>query len=309
MALRKLCLGVKTDPVEYRYSYEWLFRLMAEEGAPHAQLGSFFELYHLPDAYFHELRQTAADYGVKISSLFTAHRELGGFMRPETGWEGVARRSFERLIDVAALVGADAVGSSPGSLLRDGMAYKDAGIARYLAHMRELMHYAHERGVGWLTMEPMSCLAEPPTLPEEIEALAGELIAYHQQNRDTTAAVGLCLDIAHGYADSQANVVCDNLALIETSLPYTCEVHLKNTDRIFNATFGFSETDRARGIVDVPAIRELILSQGDRLPVSTLIGYLEISGPKTGRDYSDRQLEEQLRQSLRYLRQVWPTEE
>ena len=36
-----LHLGVKTDPVEYRYSYEWLFRLMAEEGVHHANLVPF----------------------------------------------------------------------------------------------------------------------------------------------------------------------------------------------------------------------------------------------------------------------------
>ena len=28
--------------------------------------------------------------------------------------------------------------------------------------------YAHEHGVPYLTIEPMSCTAEPPTLPEEI---------------------------------------------------------------------------------------------------------------------------------------------
>ena len=40
-----LHVGLKTDSVQYRYSYEWLFRLLAEEGIGHAQLGSFFEMY------------------------------------------------------------------------------------------------------------------------------------------------------------------------------------------------------------------------------------------------------------------------
>ena len=101
-----LQLGVKTDPVEYRYSYEWLFRLLAEEGIGHVQLGTFFEVYQLPDEFFHRVRRRANDFGIAIHSVFTAHRELGGFFIDEPGWEAVARRNYERLIEVGALVGA-----------------------------------------------------------------------------------------------------------------------------------------------------------------------------------------------------------
>ena len=73
-----LHVGLKTDSIQYRYSYEWLFRLLAEEGIEHAQLGSFFEMYQLPDEYFIALRRQAERYGVRISSVFTTHRELGG---------------------------------------------------------------------------------------------------------------------------------------------------------------------------------------------------------------------------------------
>jgi hypothetical protein len=195
-----ICRGVKSDPIEYRYSYEWLFRLMAEEGAPCLQLGSFFELYRLPDKWFLELREQAERYGIAIRSAFTAHRELGGFFRDEPGWESVARRSYERLIEVAALVGARHVGSNPGAVLRDQMHLKPQGIARYLRHMKELMHFAHARGIERLTIEPMSCLAEPPTLPEEIRDMAEELSAFHRDHPDT-ADFGYCADVSHGYAD------------------------------------------------------------------------------------------------------------
>ena len=84
-----LHVGLKTDSVQYRYSYEWLFRLLAEEGIGHAQLGSFFEMYQLPDEYFIALRRQAERYGVRISSVFTTHRELGGWFRQEPGWEAV----------------------------------------------------------------------------------------------------------------------------------------------------------------------------------------------------------------------------
>src|SRR5450759_1786642 len=95
----QLELGVKSDPIEYRYSFPWLFKLLAEEGIRHVQFGSFFEAYQLPDDFFRELRGQAAEQRVTIGSLFTAHRELGGFFRTEPGFEGVARRNYERFIE------------------------------------------------------------------------------------------------------------------------------------------------------------------------------------------------------------------
>lgn len=304
----QLAVGLKTDPIEYRFTYHWLFRLMAEEGIHHAQLGSFAELYHLPDDYFLHLRQEAESFGITISSVFTAHRELGGFFRFEhPAWAEVAHRNFARMIEVAALLGAESVGGNPGSVMRDHMDLKPQGIDRYLAHMKELMHYAHQLGLRYLAVEPMSCLAEPPTLPAEIRGLAEELLAYHRQHPTTTVPVGYCVDISHGYADRSGQVRWSNVDLFQAALPYLHHVHLKNTDPIFNATFGFAPDERVRGIVDVALFRDLLLdaARAGTLPVDTVVAYLELGGPKTGRDYSDWQLEDSLRASLRHVREVF----
>ncbi len=305
MASLNLKLGVKSDPIEYRYSYPWLFDLLAELDVRDLQLGTFFELYQLPDEFFVQLREQAEQRGIAIRSTFTAHRELGGFFRDEPGFVDVARKNFERYIEVGAILGADSVGSNPGAVMRDQMHLKPQGVRCYLDHMKELMHFAHEKGVKWLTIEPMSCLAEPPTLPEEIRDFAVELMDYHQANPYSTTNVGHCVDIAHGYADEDGKVVYDNIELLESTWPYLYELHLKNTDAMFNSTFGFSEAERAKGIVDAGAIRDLLLANGDAMPVDTLYCYLEIGGPKLGRDYSDHQLADQLRASLTYLREVF----
>ena len=160
-------LGVKTDPTQYRFSYQWLFGVLSEEGVSRVQLGTFFEIYQLTDDYFLRLRRQAEDAGIRIHSIFTAHRELGGFFIDEPGWEATARRNFERLIEVGSLVGAQSVGSNPGSVYRDRMDDKRRGLECYLRHMKELMEFAHEKGLSWLGIEPMSCQAEPPTLPDE----------------------------------------------------------------------------------------------------------------------------------------------
>ena len=305
----QLTLGVKTDPVEYRFSYEWLFRLLAEEGVRHVQLGTFTELYLLPDDFFVDLRRLAESTGLCITSVFSAHRELGGFMRfDHPAWEQAARRSYQRLIEVGALLGAESVGSSAGAVMRDRPSDKDAGIRRYLAHIKELMHVAHEYGLKALTIEPMSCVFEPPTLPDEIRSMADELLSYHRRHPASTVPVGYCVDVSHGYANRDERVVWDNMQLFEAALPYLDHVHLKNTDSIFNSTFGFAPEERERGIVDIPRVRDLLLQRADDLPVRQVIGYFEIAGPKTGRDYSDWKLEIALRESLRYLRAVFPTE-
>ncbi|MEZ6088165.1 MAG: ribulose-phosphate 3-epimerase [Pirellulaceae bacterium] len=298
----ELRLGVKTDMIEYRYSHEWLFRLLAQENVTHVQLGTFFEMYQLPDEYFHRLRKAADDAGVTIDSTFTAHRELGGFFREEAGFEQVARRNFERYIETGAILGATSVGSNPGAVLRDRMGTKSAGLACYAKHMKELMHFAAEKGVQWLTIEPMSCLAEPPTLPSEIAELADELSRYHEANPETTARIGYCVDIAHGYADRNGTIIHDHRELFDACVPWLYEVHLKNTDAMYNSTFGFDPQERAKGIIDVSEFRQRLLDASNRLPVERLIGYLEIGGPKLGRDYSDHQLEASLRASLQHLK-------
>ena len=307
MADLVLQLGVKTDPTEYRFSYPWLFRLLADEGVRYVQLGTFFELYQLPDEYFHRLRREADDQGIRIHSVFTAHRELGGFFNDEPGWEAVARRNFERLIEVGGLLGARSVGSNPGTVYRDRLDTKRRGVQCYLRHLKELTHLAHQRGVPWLTIEPMSCLAEPPTTPAEIRQMAEELADWHDAHADTTARVGYCVDVAHGYADAQGTVRHDSLELLEAALPHLYELHLKNTDARYCSTFGFSAAERQQGMVRIEPAREMLLARAASLPVSELVGYLEIGGPKLGRDYSDPALAQQLRDSLAYLREVWPT--
>jgi len=299
-----LSLGVKADPIQYRYSYEWLFRLMSQEGVHCLQLGSFFEVYQLPDEWFVRLRRQADEFGIQITSLFTTHRELGGFFQNDAEWAAVARRNFERYIEVGALLGASAVGHNPGAVLRDRMGTKPQGWATYLRHMKELMVFAHERGVPHLMIEPMSCLAEPPTLPEEIRSMGQELAEFHCSHPGASQAL-YCADIAHGYVDGGGTVRFDNYDLLESCLPFLGELHLKNTDTRFDSTFGFTPKDLTRGIVDVAQVRERLLRSAEKIPVDRLIGYLEMGGPKLGRDYSDALLEEQLRQSLRYLKQTF----
>ncbi|MEI6035962.1 MAG: hypothetical protein WCS65_16980 [Verrucomicrobiae bacterium] len=298
-------LGLKTDCVETRYSYDWLFDLLAEEGITNVQLGSFYELYVLEDSYFTDLRHKAESRGLRIKSVFTAHRELGGFFVGDPRMERAARRGFDRLLEVAALVGADYAGSNPGAVYRDKFSNKAVGTACYLRHLKELSRKARGLGLKALTMEPMSCLAEPPTTPEEMRAYIGEMRAEHERFPDETVPAWLCGDISHGHCDTEKNVLHSNLDLFVAGLPMMCEFHFKNTDAIYSSTFGFNEAERERGIVDLAAFKALCDAHVSEWPVDDVVGYLEIMGPKTGRDYSDPHLADELRASLRAIKSVF----
>jgi hypothetical protein len=171
--------------------------------------------------------------------------------------------------------------------------------------MKQLMGLARREGLQWLALEPMSCLAEPPTLPEELDRFTQELGAHHRADPQGTVPVYFCSDIGHGYADAERRVVHDNWSLFELQIPFMGAFHIKNTDRHFDATFGFSEDERRRGIIDLERLRGLVERHADRFPVRPLVGYFETSGPKVGRDYSDRRLEEELRASLRAIQAVF----
>ena len=67
-------LGVKSDPIENRYSYEWLFDLMSSLGVYRMQLGTTYHTHSADDEYFRRLRASAERKGISISSLFSAHR-------------------------------------------------------------------------------------------------------------------------------------------------------------------------------------------------------------------------------------------
>ena len=298
-------LGIKSDPIEYRYSYTWLFRLMNDLGIHFLQLGSFFELYSLEEGYFRELREEAQKFKVRIKSLFSSHRELGGFMSGSPYLERAARRNWARYLTAAAWLGADYAGSNMGAVYRDNFGYKEAGIRCFLKNMKEILHEAREMGLKALTLEPMSCLAEPPSTKDEIDSILGELTSYHRAHPETTVPMFLCADISHGLAGPDGKVIEDNTGLFEHGIPLMAEFHFKNTDARYEATFGFSDEQCRRGIIDLERFKEMIRINAEHFPVDHVVGYFETDGPKRGRDYSDYDLEKVLVDSMSTLKQAF----
>ena len=301
----KFHLGIKSDAVQNRYTYEWLFDLMRSFGIRYLQLGGFLEMPLLEDGFYHDLRDKAGRYDVCIKSLYAAHRVTAGFFSQNPVLEKAARRIFEIYIHAGGVMKTDYVGANAGVVYQDHPEYREPGIECYLGHLRELMALAMEEGVKGLTVEAMSCAHEWPTTPDEIRYLTGVASAHHKAHPDTTVPLYILGDVSHGYANEQRVVVHNHYDIFESAIPYMCEFHFKNTDNIYNSTFGFSEEEQKRGVVDLHKIKKIIYQNADRWPVEDVVGYLELPGPKFGRDYSDPLLKRQLAESLEALLSVF----
>ena len=299
-----LHLGVKSDPIESRYSFDWLFDIMKGCGVNRLQMGTSFPVFFAADDHFRGLRRSAEAKGIRITSMFSSHRELG-FANTDPLLDDAVRRGWERVIHVAALVGAESVGSNACIVLRDRPATREPGLRVFMENMKELLAIARTAGLKALTLEPMSSLYELPSTPEEVRGICDALDAFHAAHAATTVPLQLCGDISHGIADAEGRVLHDNWSLFEMQIPWMREFHFKNTDAIFNSTFGFGPEERARGIVGLDRLKELIRVNADRFPCAELTGYLEIGGPKLGREYADRHLERMLVESLQALTEAF----
>lgn len=299
-----LHLGVKSDPIESRYSFGWLFDIMKGCGVHRLQMGTSFPVFFAADEHFRGLRRSAEAKGIRITSMFTSHRELG-FANADPLLNDAVRRGWERVIHVAALIGAESVGSNACIVLRDQPETREPGLRTFAENMKDLLALARASGLKALTLEPMSSLYELPSTPEEVRSILEELGAWHGSHAEATVPLQLCGDISHGIADSEGRIVHDNWSLFEMQIPWMREFHFKNTDPIFNTTFGFGPGERKKGIVDLARFKGLIGANAGRFPCGELTGYLEIGGPKLGRDYSDRRLERMLVESLQALTAVF----
>jgi ribulose-phosphate 3-epimerase len=189
--------------------------------------------------------------------------------------------------------------------MRDQPHLRERGVRSFLENVPGLLAAARAAGLDALTVEPMSSVFEFPSTPDEVRLLASQTEPIHASTPATTVPLLLCADISHGVADAEGKVVHDNWSLFEMEIPWMWEFHIKNTDGIFNSTFGFGPEERAKGIVDLHRLKRLIDDNGKRFPVDEITGYLEIGGPKTGRDYTDHHLRRMLVQSIEALQEVF----
>jgi L-ribulose-5-phosphate 3-epimerase UlaE len=298
----KYHIGIKSDPIQNRYSYDWLFCLMKSLDIKYLQLGGFLEMPLVDDGYYFDLVEKATHYGIRIKSVYATYRATAGFCSKNRYLEEASRRIYEVYIHAGKILGADYVGANAGVVYQDHPENKKIGIQCYLSNMQNLMHLAKENGIKALTVEVMSSYSEPPSTPEEIDCFMEHFRHYHKEHETDTVPVYLLGDVSHGYVNINKTIIHSNYEIFEYAIPYMCEFHFKNTDSIYNKTLGFSEEEQQIGIVNLEKIREIIYRNSEKWPVQEIVGYLELPGPKFGRDYTDFLLEKQIIESVETIK-------
>ena len=140
-----LHLGVKSDPIESRYSFDWLFDLMKGCGVHRLQMGTLVPGLLRGGRSFP--RTAALGGGTRDPDHQHVHIPPGARVRQRrSAARRCRRRGWERMIHVAALVGAECVGSNACVVLRDQPADPGArACGPSSQNMKELLGIAHGR--------------------------------------------------------------------------------------------------------------------------------------------------------------------
>ena len=302
-------LGVNLNFAKYVYGPVRALEIVREEfGLRYAEIvadNDFGPALYLRDpaafrAYHRGVAQRAAELGVSVPCVFTTYRDCGAI-----GWEQAEIRESAyhvglSIIEQAACYAAPNVGISFFTLNVETAAVADkfrTGRAHGVEIWQRWMTDARKLGVERLLVEMAAARREECSTLAETAAMLAELMSYHRTHPDTTVPVGLVYDTGHGIdvATSADDRDRDYHAWFETFADSTYEVHLKDTDPEFLATWHFNES--SAGIIN---IKEVITSLRDTLTVPSVLLNLEIPG-KRGRAIGEERAIAEHQESLRWV--------
>ncbi len=201
------------------------------------------------------ISEATARYGLRISSLMTSSlTRVGHFLHPYPEHRQAWFEWFQRLADLAARLGARAVGSHFGILsvrdVQDPARYRER-VAEGVCRWRALSHYARDIGLDYVYFETMST-------PREMAwtiAQAREL--YERANEGAGVPVRLCLDVGHAPHPEER----DPYRWLRELGRYAEIVHLQQTEPNHSRHWPFTPDYNALGIVEPAQVLEA-LSEG-----------------------------------------------
>lgn len=302
-------LGVNLNFAKYVYGPARAFEVVRNDlGLRYAEVvadNDFGPAFYLRDpeafrAYHRAAAQRASELGVSVPCVFTTYRDCGAI-----GWEQpeIRESAYQvglSIIEQAACYQAPFVGISFFTLNVETAAAPDlfrSGREHAVAIWQRWMTDARRLGVARLLVEMAAARREECSTLQETAAMFDELMDYHRAHADTTVPVGLVYDTGHGIdvEASSDDRDRDYRAWFETFADRTYEVHLKDTDSDFLATWHFTED--GPGIIDLGAVIECLR---DTLTVPSVLLNLEIPG-KRGRAIGEQRAVVEHQESLRHV--------
>ena len=240
--------------------------------------------------------QKARDLGLRIPTVFTFYRDGGAVAHPDPAVRFAARTVLSSLAHQAQAMGAQYACAALMTADRDHFAANpDACTAQAFGAWRSWMEEALAIGLAGLVLEMSAQAREDCATVAQTRSTLDRLRQHHEANPETTVPVHLCYDLGHGIspAEAPADAERDYRAWFRAFSGEILEVHVKNTDARFLATWPFTSEFEGRGIIDpdqvVAAVRDLL--ERDVLLM------LEIAG-KRGREIGEQAILKDLAETV-----------
>ncbi len=192
-----------------------------------------------------EIKKSCRRYDVKIEHTFTsAFTRVNHFAHPD----GLLRKYwiwwFKRFVDISSELGAKSMGSHPGILsvvdVKD-KARREFVTEEMVRGWHNVARYAKQRGLEYLTWEPMSIKREMGETIKKAEVLHKKL------NSGSPLPIKFCLDIDHGDVASKDPRDTDPYAWLQAFAKDSPIIHIKQSMHDKGGHYPFVEPYNSQG--------------------------------------------------------------
>jgi D-erythrulose 1-phosphate 3-epimerase len=218
-----------------------------------------------------EVRAAAERYGIQIHSaqIGIAKYTFNGLLQPSADLRAVAERWWERAIEVAAAIGAGAVGGPLGALTAGSAELEGERDRRYEEAVQTLVRLSQlcaDAGLEAILVEPTPQAREIPATIDESVRLARDL------DGRTAVPMRYVLDIGHALYQPLYGAEATLPAWLDALRGDIGILHIQNTDFQSDSHWGWPDE---RGIYDLAGFAAEVQAAGlERTPV-----YLEVFYP------------------------------
>jgi len=258
-------LSVNTGFAVNRYPEPEVWtEIVAESGIKHVQLTTDLLEIRLPEDLVNrqtrDILRACDNQGLSISTIFTgAFTRVNHMAHPDLEVRKWWTNYFKRLVDVAARLGANSVGSHPGILsAKDD---QDRGIRKLRVNQNveawhQVAEHAKAAGLAQLLWEPMSISRE------QGETISSARLLQKKLSSGSAIPILMCLDVDHGDVSSTDPRDTDPYVWLEEFAHVAPVIHLKQTTANKGGHWPFTAAYNVEGRIDPQRVVDIIRSRG-----------------------------------------------
>lgn len=295
-------LGINTGFAVNRYPEpeEWM-RIVGEElGVSIVQLTADMLNVDLPEHILlnqsERIRMASDKYGVEVNSSFTgAFTRVNHLAHPDKEIREHWVRWFKRFVDLSVSLGCESMGSHFGIFSSKDNSHpekRDERLSQNIENWHIIADYAKEKGLSFITWEPMSISRE------QGETLEHARLLQTRVNQGAPLPFKVCLDVDHGDVTSSNPKDTDPYSWLEEFAKDSPMIHLKQSSSNKGGHWPFTAENNINGRIIPEKVISTLKSQG----VEKVDLLLELSFRE--REPVDSSVIEVLKESIEYWRTI-----